>query len=129
MWKTRLATIISAVIVMIGLTVTSSTAAAATTGDYHYMCQIPGQSAWTMPEGTEMRMCPDGYIEVRINGELVEVIPTNAEGMRVTGEVPKEAASCIIAVAGTVVGVLTAAGGLGWFGVGLGVAGIAFCKT
>lgn len=83
-----------------------------------------------MPEGTPFSDCAGGYVEERINGQLVNVIPLNDAGALQEQKVSnKEIIACAAAFGGTVVSVVTLSGGIGWVGLGFSLVGIATCRS
>ncbi|HLT84896.1 MAG TPA: hypothetical protein VKZ83_11750 [Phototrophicaceae bacterium] len=128
--RSRLVSLVATALLALGLTSFGPSTATAGTADYHYTCSSPGVSSWTMPAGTPLRDCANGYVEVRLNGSLVEVIPVNAEGARLEERVwTKSDIACVVAVLGAVTSVLTAGGTAGWVSAGLSVAGVPLCRS
>lgn len=120
--------LLAAVLVIAGV---PTAASAEPTANYKYTCSTPGQADWSIPKGTRLSTCTNGYIHVRLNGKLVTSIPTNASGLRsVPQVVSAKKVWCVVGVVGTGMAVITTTGIAGWISVGLGGAStIATCKA
>lgn len=127
MLRSRLVAFFATILVVAGVTVSTTTAATAGTADYQYTCQAPGQAAWAMPKGTPFRNCANGFIYERLNGQLKRVIPTGSDGILKQQTVSKSQVDCLVAIAGTVVGVLTKGGAMGKLGTGISATGLINC--
>ncbi|NTV39524.1 MAG: hypothetical protein HGA51_06150 [Demequinaceae bacterium] len=115
---------LAALLAVVGL---PSVASAEPTGNYVYTCVTPGQADWTIPKGSKLSLCTNAYIYVRINGALVEVVPTNASGVKVNGKVDPNKVDCVVAIVGGVASVATLSGAWGWIGLTASVYGMKSC--
>ena len=105
---------------MVGIPTTAN----AGTADYVYSCYTPGAGTWTFLKGQRLNLCVNAYIYIRLNGQLVEVVPTNASGVKVNGQISN--VDCVVAIVGAILSV-RGGGRWGWANKTTALAGLPAC--